>query len=213
MDFAQPLPVAVLAGLLGVGGELVSWLGRRLDAMSPANDHLAEGVELAAADRAAREVGEFAAALLADPPRGAPLAPMLAELAGAPYPGEVRAANLIMLLAAGTETARSMLAHALHVLIHDPVMAEVLRVEPGLVPGFVAEMLRTQPPAHVTSRWTSCPVELAGAGVPAGRLVLVLLAAANRDPGRFPDPGGFSVRRGDDGLAFGMGRHYCLGAG
>jgi cytochrome P450 len=79
--------------------------------------------------------------------------------------------------------------------------------------GFVQEVLRYEPPIHFGIRWAVEDTEVAGIPLPRDTRVLVLLAAANRDPGQFPDPDTFDPAR-DQGqpMSFGLGVHYCIGA-
>ncbi|NNJ08411.1 cytochrome P450, partial [Streptomyces sp. PKU-MA01144] len=88
-----------------------------------------------------------------------------------------------------------------------------LRAEPDFAPRYVEEILRFEPPVHVTSRRAASDTELLGAPVPAGTRLTLILAAANRDPRRFADPGRFDPDRPDNRpLSFGAGGHFCLGA-
>ncbi|MGE5286090.1 MAG: cytochrome P450, partial [Micromonosporaceae bacterium] len=90
---------------------------------------------------------------------------------------------------------------------------ELLRQRPGTVPLAVEEMLRYDSPIQLDGRTALEPVTLAGAEIPAGQLVIMLLGAANRDPARFAGPDRFDVTR-DQGphLSFAAGIHFCLGA-
>jgi len=77
----------------------------------------------------------------------------------------------------------------------------------------VEETLRFEPPIQFTDRAVVAPCELGGVSLQPGQLVGAVLAAANRDPERFPDPDRFDVTRADDRhLAFGLGNHFCLGS-
>ncbi|HKD96540.1 MAG TPA: cytochrome P450, partial [Micromonosporaceae bacterium] len=82
-----------------------------------------------------------------------------------------------------------------------------------LAPAYIEEMLRLEGPIHFMIRWSSADTEVAGVSIPAGSRILVLLAAGNRDPARFPDPDTFNPGRTDNQiLSFGLGAHFCLGA-
>jgi cytochrome P450 len=89
-----------------------------------------------------------------------------------------------------------------------------LRHEPGLVPGFVEELLRYEPPVQLLpSRATLADIEIAGTTIPQGSPLALVCAAGNRDPSRFPDPDRFDPdRTGNQHLGFGGGIHYCFGA-
>jgi cytochrome P450 len=93
--------------------------------------------------------------------------------------------------------------------------AELARVvaEPALLPSAIEEVVRFRSPAQLAFRETRRDVELGGKTIPAGKLVLVVVGAANRDPSVFPDPDRFDVGRDPNPhLGFGQGIHYCLGA-
>jgi len=83
----------------------------------------------------------------------------------------------------------------------------------GLLPSAIEECLRVEPPVQFTDRAVVEPCELGGVELRPGMLVAAVIAAANRDPERFPDPDRFDVaRQGERHLSFGSGSHYCLGA-
>ncbi|WP_280473058.1 cytochrome P450 [Nocardia asiatica] len=100
-------------------------------------------------------------------------------------------------------------------LLTDPARYQALREDPTGVAPLVEEMLRYNGPVNtVTLRYTAAPVPLGESVIPAGELVLVSVASANRDERQFTAPATFDPDRGAHGhLAFGHGIHYCLGAG
>ncbi|MGW7066889.1 cytochrome P450 family protein [Streptomyces sp. NPDC054855] len=122
-----------------------------------------------------------------------------------------------LLLVAGHETTVNLIANAVHLLLRHPEQLAALRADPELLTGAVEETLRFESPAPAgTYRYTAEPVTLGGAHLPAGARVVLSIAAANRDPVRFPDPERFDIRRDPSvtraHLAFGHGLHHCLGA-
>jgi cytochrome P450 len=124
-------------------------------------------------------------------------------------------ATVMLLLGAGFETTMNLIGNAVVLLdAHRDQWASLL-ADPGRWPGAVEEVLRYDSPVALTGRSATADVELAGRSVPAGTRVTVLLGAANRDPGVFPDPARFDITRANarDHLAFSGGIHYCLGAG
>ena len=94
------------------------------------------------------------------------------------------------------------------------IEAELLRADPGLWHNAVEEVLRFDPPVLLTGRTAVRDTEIAGRPVATGTLITTVLAAANRDPQVFSDPGRFDVTRPNakDHVAFSAGRHFCLGA-
>ncbi|MCI0386709.1 cytochrome P450 [Streptomyces sp. CNQ085] len=120
-----------------------------------------------------------------------------------------------LLLVAGHETTVNLIANGTLALLTHPDQLALLRSDPSLAEGAVEEMLRYDGPVETpTYRFTTGPVEIGGTVIPGGgKLVLAALADANRDPGRFAEPGRFDIRRESRGhLAFGHGIHHCLGA-
>jgi cytochrome P450 len=119
----------------------------------------------------------------------------------------------VLLLLGGSETTTNLIGNALRALLaHPPELARV-RADPTLLDAVVDEALRYDAPVQSVLRRTTAEVELAGQRLPAGSVVLLLLASANRDEQVFADPDRFRLDRPDlKSLAFGNGPHYCLGA-
>lgn len=126
-------------------------------------------------------------------------------------------ANLIVLFNAGFVTTTHLLGNGLTLLLRHPRHLARLRADPGLAASYVEEILRFEVPTHFAVRWAAADAEVASTFVPQGSWLLVLAAAANRDPARFADPdtfdpARFTAARGEQTLSFGAGAHYCLGA-
>ncbi|WP_437757860.1 cytochrome P450 [Sorangium sp. So ce1389] len=120
---------------------------------------------------------------------------------------------LVLLLLGGLETTTHLLGNALLFLADHPDMMRRLHDAPDLVPLFLEEVLRYDGPSQSVPRLTTREVSLAGATLPAGALVLALVASANRDERQYPDPDRFDLHRGSHGgLQFGHGIHFCIGA-
>ncbi len=119
-----------------------------------------------------------------------------------------------LVLAAGFETTVNLLGNGIRMLLDAPDQLEKLRERPELWPNAVEEILRLDSPVQLTARMARKDAEVAGMQVKAGELVVIYLAAANRDPSVFPGPHRFDVERPNAGkhLAFSGGRHFCLGA-
>jgi len=114
---------------------------------------------------------------------------------------------------AGLSTTGMLMSSAAYYLLAHPQVAGQLRAAPALVPAFVEEMLRLETPLHTLPRRTTQPVVLGGQALPADTLVLCCVAAANRDPLRFPEPDVLDLQRKPTRhLAFGGGIHACIGA-
>jgi cytochrome P450 len=122
-------------------------------------------------------------------------------------------ANTFLLLSAGNETTTCLLANGLVALLRHPEQMQLLRDDTTLVPPAVEEFLRFDSPVQDLGRLVVEDVEIRSQRIRKGDLVLAVLAAANRDPDRFNDPDALDIRRHDNHhLAFGHGRHFCVGS-
>ncbi len=119
-----------------------------------------------------------------------------------------------LVLAAGFETTVNLLGNGIRMLLDNPEHLRTLSQRPQLWPNAVEEILRLESPVQLTARLALNDTEVAGTPVKQGELVIVYVAAANRDPAVFPDPNRFDIERENAGkhLAFSGGRHFCLGA-
>jgi pimeloyl-[acyl-carrier protein] synthase len=122
-------------------------------------------------------------------------------------------ANTILLLNAGNETTSNLLGNGLVALLRHPDQIERLRGAPASIADAVEECLRYDSPVQFQGRVATEDVEWAGTAIRRGQLVLAVLAAANRDPDHFQEPDRFDAfRHPNFHLAFGHGRHHCVGA-
>jgi cytochrome P450 len=124
-------------------------------------------------------------------------------------------AELVNLFAAGNGTTAHMLASAMLLLLQHPDELERIRGDRALVRPMLEEVIRLEGPIQWNQRVATRDVELCGVQIPAGSLVLIAWAAANRDGDRFPDPDRFAIERPGlvkQHLAYGQGMHMCLGA-
>jgi hypothetical protein len=115
---------------------------------------------------------------------------------------------------AGHETTTNLISNALRRLLEHRDQWQALCADPGLIPNAVEEVLRFDTSVVAWRRMTTRPTTIGGVDVPTSARLMLLLASANRDPDRFPDPDAFDVTRADAGhhLSFGRGIHFCLGA-
>ncbi|MEU7825118.1 cytochrome P450 [Catellatospora sp. NPDC049133] len=218
-EFAFPLPANVLGELLGVPEADRAWyrpralaLGAILELGGATPDNVA------AANTAAEEITPYFAELAArrrvDPRDDMVTALVQAlESDGGQLSEEELVANLIVVFNAGFVTTTHLLGNGLTLLLERPDQLARLRADRSLTPRFVEEILRHEVPTHFSVRFVAEDTEVAGVPIPAGCWVLVLLAAANRDPDRFAHPDVFDPDRTETStLSFGAGAHYCLGA-
>jgi cytochrome P450 len=119
-----------------------------------------------------------------------------------------------LLLAAGFETTVNLLGNGIRMLLDTPEHLHTLSQRPELWPNAVEEILRLESPVQLTARLALNDTEVTGTLIKQGELVVVYVAAANRDPAVFADPNRFDIERDNAGkhLAFSGGRHFCLGA-
>ena len=119
-----------------------------------------------------------------------------------------------LVLAAGFETTVNLLGNGITLLLDHPDQLAALTAEPALWANAVEEILRFDSPVQLTARVARNDTTVAGTQISKGEMVVIYLAAANRDPAVFDDPHRFDVRRPNAGrhLAFSGGRHFCLGA-
>ena len=218
-DFASLIPVEVIGNMLAIPhadrGPLRGWSLAILGALEPAPS-------LQVLERGNTAVTEFKAylkALIADR-RAAPLDPdidMLTRLIQGETDGEhlnelELIHNCIFLLNAGHETTTNLIGNGLHALMRFPEQLNRVLEDPSLVPGAVEEMLRFESPIQLNNRRLVQESEVGGRSFPAGTLINLSIAAANRDPAQFPDPHRFDVaRKPNRHVAFGQGDHACVG--
>jgi cytochrome P450 len=122
--------------------------------------------------------------------------------------------NVAFLLLAGHETTTSVLGTGLHALVTQPGQLDRLRGDPGLLGSAVMEMIRWEAPFQFIAQRARAATVVGDAEIAEDEVVVNLLGAGNHDPRRFADPETFDVGRADGlPLSFGVGMHYCIGAG
>jgi cytochrome P450 len=216
--YAAPLPVLVIADLLGVPTDRQQDFLRWGAAAAATLDPGLPFRRFVTADRALRELHAFLAGHFArlrrDP--GDDLVSRLVAVAddGALSDRELHA-TVMLLLGAGFETTVNLLGNAVVLLDAHRDQWDALLADPSGWPDAVEEVLRHDSPVQITGRMVREDTTVAGTQLRAGTRVVVLLGAANRDPAVFADPGRFDVTRPDarEHLAFSAGIHYCVGAG
>jgi cytochrome P450 len=121
---------------------------------------------------------------------------------------------MLLLMVGGHETTAGLFASAVHCLLDNRDQWESLIADPGLAPSAVEETLRFETPARqLQPKLLVADTAIAGIVVPAGQRIIPFLASAHRDPVVFADPDRFDIRRNSKlNLAFGFGRHFCIGA-
>jgi cytochrome P450 len=122
-------------------------------------------------------------------------------------------ANALFLMTAGHETATNMLSNAILTLLRHPDQLRLLGERPELLDSAIEECIRYEGPVQIAARIAVRDQEIRGVSVRAGQPLILLIGAANRDPGVFGDPDRFDITRADGPhVGFAQGAHYCLGA-
>ncbi|HBF84654.1 MAG TPA: cytochrome P450 [Streptomyces sp.] len=214
---AEPLPVAVIAEMLGVP-EADRALLRPWSAAICGMFELNPPEETArAAVRASVEFSAYLRGLIAA--RRANPGPDLITALIAAHDEDDRlteqeiVSTCVLLLNAGHEATVNATANGWRVLFRHPEQLALLRADHGLLPTAVEELLRYDTPVPMFARWVLDDVEVAGTVIPRGSQVALLFGSANRDPERFTDPETLDLSRQDNPhISFGAGIHYCLGA-
>jgi cytochrome P450 len=211
-DLGEPLPVIVIAELLGVPPQDRARFKRWSDAVVS----LAGGAEMSGF-AAQREMATYFMGII-EQRRRQPGDDLISGLLQAEIGGErLSLPELLgfcaLLLVAGNETTTNLIGNALHCFAERPDVWERLRAEPALVPQAIEEVIRFRSPVQAMYRVTTQPVELRGQRIPAGAGVVAYIGSANRDETRFAAPDRFDAdRQPNRHLGFGYGIHYCLGA-
>lgn len=221
-DFALPLPVIVIAELLGVPHEdrarFQGW-----------SKHIINGVDMIqATEEDARNYQEAMQALvtyfadLSRERRAQPREDIISALINAQDTdaGSARLSEeeligtCILLLIAGHETTINLLGNGLFTLLRHPEQLALVQEQPELITSSVEEMLRFESPVQrATFRFTREAFMIKGVEIAQWQQISAVLGAANRDPTQFPDPDRFDVTRDPNRhLGFGLGIHFCLGA-
>jgi cytochrome P450 len=216
-DLAMPLPVTIIAELLGVDPErrddFKRWSDRTLsddyESMTPEEqqerdrdmDTFISYFEDAVAQRKQHPTNDLIGLLArAESEEQALSFPELIAFIG-------------LLLIAGNETTTNLIGNAMIALVQHPDQIERVRSQPDLIPNMIEEALRYDAPVQYLFRSTTCEVVVSGTTIPEGAAVLPLFGSANRDERRYSRGEEFDITRDAQGhLAFGHGIHFCLGA-
>ena len=214
---AQPLPVIVIAEMLGVPPEdraqFKVWSDQRARTLEPSID----ARERALAETANQSLNEYFRPIIEER-RAAPKDDIVSALAQAEEEGdrltEREMLNMLrLLLIAGNETTTNLIGNGVLALLRHPDQLQRLREDPSLIPSAVDELLRFDSPVQTDFRRVLEDCEVNGFPLKKRDNIVVLLGAANRDPDVFEEPDRLDVGRGDRShLSFGRGIHHCIGA-
>ena len=215
---AVPLPVIVIAELLGVPSEDRELFRQWSNAVAAATNVVTSEEIADEAREATRALVDYLGRVV-EQRRGEPRDDLLSALVEAEEEGqrlshEEVLAFAILLLVAGNETTTNLIGNGTLALIADAEQQQAMRAGGEALSGGIEEMLRFDSPVQALVRFTRRDAEIAGRTIAAGNTVMLMIGAANRDPEAFADPDRFDVGRPDASrhLSFGMGIHYCLGS-
>jgi cytochrome P450 len=210
--FAGPLAATVVTHALGLRdtdtGAVLGWYDGIVDAVTG----VAAGKPVTRAGRDAFAALRSSVEPTLDGDPGSSLVAAAASHAGGLTRDEV-VSNVAVLLFGGIETTEGMIANAILHLLGHPEQRAMVEDDRSLLPNAVEESLRLEPAAAVIDRYATRDVTFGDAAIGAGELVTISIAGANRDPGIFPHPDRFDVRRENARLqiAFAHGPHVCIG--
>jgi cytochrome P450 len=219
-DFAYPLPVTVIAEMLGVPAEDRARFKHWSDEVS-----VVLGGDVAALSETALRRATTAREELADyfkdivlQRRKNPGTDLISALTQAEEEGgklseDELYSTVVLLLVAGNETTTNLIGNGMLALLRHPDEMRKVWDSPSRVPTAVEEMLRFDSPVQLTTRMAKTDLEIQGTKIQKGDWLYLVVGAANRDPAQFPDPDRFDVTRTENKhIAFGAGAHFCLGA-
>ncbi len=219
-EFAEPLPLAVIANLLGVPLELVPEYKKWTNAyVEPLGRMLSPEREIECAELTLEYQRYFIGEIEAR--RKEPRGDLLTQLINAEVPGEGRTMDVPELLAAiqqflvaGGETTTYTIGNGLLLMIQNPAIAGQVRGDDKKLRNFIEEVLRTRSPSQGLYRIVKKDTEIGGVPIPKGSVVNVRIGAGNRDEGVFDHAERFDPERRNlsKHLAFGVGLHFCMGA-
>jgi cytochrome P450 len=216
-DFAIPLPVRIIASILGIPGERYETFKRWSDTLIeltslPPGTPMADSVRVNLTEMR----GYFAEEI--ERRRRHPGTDLMSSLVSAHEDTEMLSAGelmqfLVILLIAGNETTTNLIGNGMLALQDHPEQMALLRRDPTLLPRAIEEMLRYDSPVQSVFRTAKEDVEIGGTLIEKGSGVFLMIGSANRDAAKFERPDVFDITREEnDHLSFGEAIHYCLGA-
>ncbi|MFZ0318211.1 MAG: cytochrome P450 [Candidatus Sulfotelmatobacter sp.] len=217
-DLAEPLPAIVTAEMLGLPVEdryrLKAWsanFAEMLGNFQHNPDHA--GRMLQTVEEMTAYFRDAVQETKRHPREGLIHSLLSAEMDGDRLTEEEVVANTIITMVGGQETTTNLIGNGVLTLLRHPEQMKKLRADSSLTASAVEEMLRFESPSQHTARLAPSDRQLGGKQIRKRQAVIAVMAAANRDPERFPEPDRFDVARTDNRhLAFGYAAHFCFGA-
>ena len=216
-SFAFPMPVTVIAEMLGVPARDMDIFKRWSNDVSLTIEPSLRDDQIRRVERATEALYDYFEGIIEER-RREPQDDMITALLNAEDEGdklthEELLGTLILLLVAGNETTRNLIGNGMRALLKNPEQLQRLRDNPDMLDSAINELLRYDSPVQLDSRLAHNDVEVAGHRIRAGQRILCSIGAANRDPSVFKEPDKLDIGRGEGShIAFGRGIHHCLGA-
>ncbi|MEU2265671.1 cytochrome P450 [Streptomyces olindensis] len=216
-DVAEPLPVAVIAEMLGIPesdrAPLRPWSADicGMYELNPSEETAAKAV------RASVEFSDYLRELIAAR-RKEPGEDLVSGLIAAHDEGDrlteqEMISTCVLLLNAGHEATVNATVNGWYALFRNPSQLELLRADHSLIPSAIEELMRYDTPLQLFERWVLDEIEIAGTTIPRGAEIAMLFGSANHDPTVFADPSALDLTRADNPhISFSAGIHYCIGA-
>jgi pimeloyl-[acyl-carrier protein] synthase len=217
-ELAEPMPYTITAEMMGVPVQDASQLKEWSQDFARLLGNFQHDAEQARTiSRSVEEMTKyFRAAIVAtrkQPREGLIYSFITASVDDDRFTDDEIVANAIVTMVGGQETTTNLIGNGVLTLLRHPADYERLRCDLSLIPGAVEEMLRYEPPSQHTARLAPDDIQLGGKLIRKRQAVIALLASANRDPDRFPEPDRFEIARKDNRhLSFGWAAHFCFGA-
>ena len=216
-DFAFPLPIIVIAEMLGVPAQDRDRFKGWSDDLALSIEPILSDEQIARVQRSADEIFDYFEGII-EQRQQKPQDDMLSALLAAEEEGdrlsrEELLSTLMLLLVAGNETTRNLIGNGMLALLRHPDQLQRLRDNPDLLDPAIDELLRFDSPVQFNIRVVVEDTDLKDRQLRAGQRIIALIGAANRDPKVFSVPNVLDIGRRDKGhISFGRGIHYCLGA-
>jgi cytochrome P450 len=215
-DLAAPLPVTVIAEVLGIPAERREEFKQWSDVFVAGDAEATQEAMQAGMQAMGSMVGYFTRLLeerRAHPHNDLVSALLQAEVDGQRLSNEELIGFCVLLLVAGNETTTNLIGNAILCLDENPGTMERLRANRNLVPNALEEALRYYSPVKLQPRWAVTGTTIGNQRIEAGQLLFAWIASANRDEAQLPDADQFKIEREPNRhLGFGRGVHFCLGA-
>jgi len=217
-DLAYPLPVIVIAEMLGIPprdrDQFKLWSDEIILTL---NGPLTSPDMLERARKSAHELTEYFHGVI-DERRKEPGDDLISGLIAAEEQGQILSEDemlttAMLLLVAGNETTTNLIGNGMLALLRNPDQLRKLRDDPSLIQTAIEELLRYDGPVQATGRVATEDLEIDGRPVKKGQVAFCVLGAANRDPAKFENPDDLDItRHPNEHVAFGDGIHFCIGA-